>query len=127
MKNVPYVLFLSGGVLVKCNYKIRRGTKEREERNLCICFFERENSPVSYTHLDVYKRQGKKDEANRKFALIVIFGVAVGILFAVASNIFASPIVRMLGASDVLFENCLIYLRILNAFAPCLLYTSRCV
>lgn len=62
--------------------------------------------------------EGKKEEANRKFALIVIFGVAVGILFAVLSNIFASPIVRMLGASDLLYENCLIYLKILTAFAP---------
>ncbi len=35
--------------------------------------------------------EGKKEEANRKFALIVIFGVAVGILFAVLSDIFCQP------------------------------------
>ena len=66
---------------------------------------------VSYTHLDVYKRQGYRFEYNTE----------VDILSVAESSLNTSGVVGMcFNPSVVIVENIVL-------FGTCLLYTSRCV
>lgn len=63
----------------------------------------------------------KEREAKENFSLIVLLELMIGILIAIIGNVFMEQIVRLLGASDAQFAFCMIYGRILFAFAPCFL------
>lgn len=60
--------------------------------------------------------EGKQEEANRYFSMIVLFTVICGILATVLGIVFLPDIVRLLGATDVMMEDCLVYGRISMVF-----------
>lgn len=62
--------------------------------------------------------QGKKEEANRTFSLIVYVGIFMGILLAIAGIVFIEPIAVLLGADEILLPYCVIYGRILLVALP---------
>lgn len=62
--------------------------------------------------------ENRTQEARENFSFLLTAGLVLGILFMVAGNLFIHPVVRILGATDVLLEDCLNYLRILLYFAP---------
>lgn len=68
----------------------------------------------------VAQKMGRKDEkgACESFTLIILAGLAVGLLISCIGLIFLEPIIRCLGASDLLFPYCRDYLIILLIFAP---------
>lgn len=57
--------------------------------------------------------EGKREQANRYFSLLVYFSVFLSIALSLVGIIFARPIAIALGAADELLENCVIYSRIL--------------
>lgn len=60
----------------------------------------------------------KPQQAKQDFSLIVVTGVIIGILFAVAGLCFLPSLVRALGATDLLYEDCYNYLFPLIVSAP---------
>ena len=48
----------------------------------------------------------------------MVTGIAVGLFFLIAGNMFLTPLVKMLGATDVLMPYCEEYLRILIFMGP---------
>nr|WP_315024462.1 MATE family efflux transporter [uncultured Aminipila sp.] len=68
----------------------------------------------------VAQKMGKKDEkgACESFTLIILAGLAVGLLITCIGLAFIEPIIRGLGASDFLFPYSRDYLTILLIFAP---------
>ena len=62
--------------------------------------------------------QDKNDEARQNFTAIVIMEIILGIIVALLGNIFIEPIVNGLGATEIQFEYCKTYLRVLLCFAP---------
>lgn len=60
----------------------------------------------------------REEEARQNFSLILLIEFLIGVLFGVIGNIFIKQIVGFLGASEVQFELCVTYGRILFAFAP---------
>lgn len=62
--------------------------------------------------------EGKKEEANRIFSLLVYTGIILGILISVLSLIFLRDIAALMGAEGELLENCMIYGRILVIATP---------
>lgn len=65
--------------------------------------------------------EGKKEEARAAFSSIIYLNIGVGAAIAVLGNLFAAPLVRLLGASDVLMSDCITYMRWQMAFAPALM------
>lgn len=65
--------------------------------------------------------EGKKEEARAAFSSIIYLNIGVGAAVAVLGNLFAAPLVRLLGASDVLMSDCITYMRWQMAFAPALM------
>lgn len=66
--------------------------------------------------------QGKHEEANRNFSALALTTVIIGVLGAVLGNIFCRQICSLLGATPVLMDYGVSYLRIILFFAPaCLL------
>lgn len=65
--------------------------------------------------------EGKKEEARAAFSSIIYLNIGVGAAVAVLGNLFAVPLVRLLGASDVLMSDCITYMRWQMAFAPALM------
>lgn len=57
--------------------------------------------------------EGKKEEANKKFSMLIYLEVILGILFTIIAIIFLRPIAKMLGATEEMMGDCLIYGRIL--------------
>ena len=62
--------------------------------------------------------ENQEDRARGHFTLIVISSIVVGILFALVGFLFTGPIVRALGATELLYEDCYIYSYICLLFAP---------
>ena len=48
--------------------------------------------------------EGKNQEARENFSLVVAAGTVLGVLIGVGGLVFASPLVRALGASDAIFS-----------------------
>ena len=62
--------------------------------------------------------EGKTETARSYFSLFIGFCFILGTLLALLGNLFMTPIVHLLGASDVLVADCKIYLSTLLYFAP---------
>lgn len=62
--------------------------------------------------------ENRLEEACENFSFLILTGFLLGIVFMIIGNIFISPIVRLLGATDVLLPYCIDYLRILLYLAP---------
>lgn len=62
--------------------------------------------------------ENRSDEAREIFSFFVLFGVLFGVIFMIVGNLFIHPVVRMLGATDLLLADCIDYLRILLYMAP---------
>lgn len=62
--------------------------------------------------------EGKEQEANKNFTMIILTGLTAGILGMLLGNLFLEPLCRMLGATDTLLPYSTSYLGILMAFAP---------
>ncbi len=62
--------------------------------------------------------EGRHREARENFSLVVAAGTVLGVLIAVGGVLFASPLVRMLGASDAIYADCYDYLIYMSVFAP---------
>ena len=62
--------------------------------------------------------EGRHREARENFSLVVAAGTVLGVLIAVGGMLFASPLVRMLGASDAIYADCYDYLIYMSVFAP---------
>lgn len=57
--------------------------------------------------------EGKKEEANRQFSMLIYLEIILGVLFTVLAVIFLKPIAKMLGATPEMMGDCLTYGRIL--------------
>ncbi|WP_331654385.1 MATE family efflux transporter [Aminipila sp.] len=68
----------------------------------------------------VAQKMGEKDEkgACERFTMVILAGLAVGLLITCIGLAFLGPIIRGLGASDLLFPYCRDYLTILLISAP---------
>ena len=62
--------------------------------------------------------QGDQQEAKRIFSRIVIVALLIGGLFALGLNIFAYPLLNLLGADEELAKHAIISLRTVFAFTP---------
>jgi len=68
----------------------------------------------------IARKMGKGNirEAKENFTLIVCAGIVTGLLISLAGLLFLEPVIRGLGASDLLFPYCRDYITILLMFAP---------
>lgn len=57
--------------------------------------------------------EGKRQQANRYFSMLVYFAIILSIVLSVIGIAFARPIAEILGAENELLENCVVYSRIL--------------
>ena len=62
--------------------------------------------------------EGKIEEAKQNFSMVIFTGVSIGILCSIVGIIFIEPIIRVLGATDILFQYCYDYLYIIILFCP---------
>ena len=62
--------------------------------------------------------EGKAESGRETFTAIILLNIGIGLAIAVFGNLFAVPIARLLGASDVLLKDCVTYLRWQLGFAP---------
>ena len=62
--------------------------------------------------------EGKPDEANRIFSMLVYASLVLGVIIAVLAVVFLRPISILLGAEGELLENCILYGRILLPALP---------
>ena len=65
--------------------------------------------------------EGKPEEARQTFTAVIFLNVVIGLVLAVLGTLFAAPLSRMLGASDVLLADCVTYLRWQLGFACALM------
>lgn len=65
--------------------------------------------------------EGRPESARETFTTIILLNIGLGLVIAVLGNVFATPISLLLGSSQVLLEDCVIYLRWQLAFAPALM------
>lgn len=59
---------------------------------------------------------GEKEKANRYFSMMVLFTVVAGIVLSVAAIIFIRPISYLLGATEEMIEDCVLYGRVSLVF-----------
>lgn len=62
--------------------------------------------------------EGKGQEARQNFSFITLVAFGFGVVTMILGNAFVTPIVKALGATPLIIENCKIYLGILLAFGP---------
>ena len=60
--------------------------------------------------------EGKRDDANRYFSMLVYVLISVGIILTIVGFVFIEPIAYALGARDKMLSDCVIYARILLTF-----------
>lgn len=62
--------------------------------------------------------EGRFHQARSRFTLVVVIGIVIGLLSAAAGIFFIKDIVRLLGASEVLYQYCVDYLLTLLFASP---------
>lgn len=62
--------------------------------------------------------EGKFHEARSRFTMIILVGIVIGLLAAIAGIFFIKEIVILLGSSEALYQYCVDYLLTLLAAAP---------
>lgn len=62
--------------------------------------------------------EGKDREAKENLTMITITGLVLGIIFTVITFIFIDPILRFLGATELLYMDCYNYLYVLTLLMP---------
>lgn len=62
--------------------------------------------------------EGKQEQANQYFSMLVYVSFVLGVLISIAGFIFIRPIAGALGAAGELLEDCVIYARILFCSMP---------
>lgn len=69
---------------------------------------------------------GKEDESKvRKITSFCCYGsIIIGLLFAIAVNVFAYPLVLVMGATSQFMEDMIVYIRILAIGAPVILFAN---
>ena len=65
--------------------------------------------------------EGRPDSARQTFTTIILLNIGLGLVIALFGNLAAVPLARLLGASELLLEDCVTYLRWQLAFAPALM------
>ncbi len=60
--------------------------------------------------------EGNREKANRYFTMMVYLTLILGVVMSVLGIIFMRPISYMLGASEDMIEDCVLYGRIINGF-----------
>ncbi|MCM1403885.1 MAG: MATE family efflux transporter [Prevotella sp.] len=63
--------------------------------------------------------QGKREQANRYFSMIIIFTLVVGVLLTAIGVSFIRPVAKLLGAEGEMLEDCVTYGRIVLSFITC--------
>ncbi|TCO75194.1 MATE family efflux transporter [Marinisporobacter balticus] len=59
-----------------------------------------------------------EQEVHEDFSLIILTGLTIGVLIAILGLLYIESIIKVLGASDLLFPYCKDYLKILLIFTP---------
>ena len=62
--------------------------------------------------------EGKREEANQIFSLLVYLSLTSGIVLAVLGLVLLRPVARLLGAQGQMLEDCVTYGRIILAAVP---------
>lgn len=60
--------------------------------------------------------EGKREKANRYFTMMVCLTLTLGVIMSVLGIVFMRPISYMLGASEEMIDDCVLYGRIINGF-----------
>jgi putative MATE family efflux protein len=60
--------------------------------------------------------EGDGKKANRYFSMMVLFTLLVGAVLTVIGVVFMEPVSRLLGATDDMIDDCVVYGRIVNGF-----------
>lgn len=60
----------------------------------------------------------KEQEARENFTLLIVVGLLIGVAALAGGNLFITPLVRAMGATDRILEYCVTYLGILLLFSP---------
>ena len=60
--------------------------------------------------------EGEKKEANRYFSMMVLVTLLLGVTLSVVGVIFMRPVSRLLGATEAMMDDCVLYGRIVIAF-----------
>lgn len=73
--------------------------------------------------------EGKREEANQIFSLLVYLSLASGIVLAVLGLVLLRPVAKLLGAQGQMLEDCVTYGRIILAAVPAyvLQYEFQCL
>lgn len=61
---------------------------------------------------------GEKEKASKIFSMLIVVLITIGVGLAVVAFIWMKPIARLLGASDLLLSDCVLYGRILLCAIP---------
>ncbi|MDZ4992319.1 MATE family efflux transporter [Clostridium perfringens] len=71
----------------------------------------------------VAKYMGEKNikEARETFSLLIVTVLVIGVIIAIISFIFINDLIRILGGTDLLFQDCYSYLAIMLLFSPFLI------
>ena len=59
---------------------------------------------------------GQKEKANRIFSMLIAFVIIMGIALSVLGIVFIRPIAQLMGASETMLEDCVLYGRVIIAF-----------
>ena len=62
--------------------------------------------------------EGKKEEANKYFSLLIYTAIIAGVVLAILGIVFVRPVARFLGADDAMIDYCVIYARVILAALP---------
>ena len=62
--------------------------------------------------------EGKPEEANRIFSMLIYVSLALGVVIAILAIVFLRPISALLGAEGALLDNCVLYGRFLLPALP---------
>ncbi len=62
--------------------------------------------------------EGKTQEAREDFSFLIVIGIILGFLVMFLGNTFITPIVRLLGATDLILDHCIGYLSVSLFLAP---------
>ena len=60
--------------------------------------------------------EGDSERAHRYFTMLVYLTLILGLILSVIGVVFIRPIAYLLGATDAMIEDCVVYGRIMNAF-----------